>query len=130
MSSVLIVGGDQIDGIKKVLNNHGVQHISHWSGRKVGDSNKVIPSHVDMIVLITNWISHSITHKVKQNAIKRGIKVIYTPNGSAALQARLEKDIANSATPKATIQNFTVEDVQFNFAYERKHAQSQLAYIH
>lgn len=57
MSSVLIVGGDQIDGI---------QHINHWSGRKVGDSNKVIPLDTEIIVLITNWISHSITHKVKK----------------------------------------------------------------
>ena len=89
MSSALIVGGDQIDGIKQVLTNHGITHINHWSGRKVGDSNKVIPHDTEFIVLITNWISHSITHKVKKNAMKRGIKVIYTPNGSTALQNRL-----------------------------------------
>ena len=87
--SALIVGGDQIDGIKQVLANHGITEINHWSGRKVGDSNKVIPQDTKFIVLITNWISHSITHKVKKNAMKRGIKVIYTPNGSAALHNRL-----------------------------------------
>ena len=90
MSSALIVGGDQIDGIKQVLINHGIQHINHWSGRKVGDSNKVIPFDTEIIVLITNWISHSITHKVKKNAMKRGIKVIYTPNGANALRNRLQ----------------------------------------
>ena len=88
-SSALIVGGDQIDGIKQVLTDHGITHINHWSGRKVGDSNKVIPHDTKFIVLITNWISHSITHKVKKNAMKRGIKVIYTPNGSTALHNRL-----------------------------------------
>ena len=88
-SSALIVGGDQIDGIKQVLTDHGITHINHWSGRKVGDSNKVIPHDTKFIVLITNWISHSITHKVKKNAMKRGIKVIYTPNGSTALRNRL-----------------------------------------
>ncbi len=91
MSSVLIVGGDQIDGIKQVLLNYGIDHINHWPGRKVGDSNKVIPQDTKIIVLITNWISHSITHKVKRNALKRGIKVIYTPNGPTALQSRLQK---------------------------------------
>ena len=91
MSSVLIVGGDQIDGIKQVLNNHGVDQINHWSGRKSGDSNKVIPLDTKIIVLITNWISHSITHKIKRSAIKRGIKVIYTPNGATALHNRLVK---------------------------------------
>ena len=89
-NSALIVGGDQIDGIKQVLINHGIQHINHWSGRKVGDSNKVIPFDTEIIVLITNWISHSITHKVKKNAMKRGIKVIYTPNGATALRNRLQ----------------------------------------
>lgn len=87
--SALVVGGDQIDGIKQVLTQHGIDHINHWSGRKVGDGNRVIPHDTKFIVLITNWISHSITHKVKKNAMKRGIKVIYTPNGSAALRNRL-----------------------------------------
>jgi hypothetical protein len=87
--SALVVGGDQIDGIKQVLTQHGIDHITHWSGRKVGDGNRVIPQDTKFIVLITNWISHSITHKVKKNAMKRGIKVIYTPNGSAALRNRL-----------------------------------------
>lgn len=88
-TSALIVGGDQIDGIKQVLTNHGITHINHWSGRKVGDSNKVIPHDTQFIVLITNWISHSITHKVKKNAMKLGIQVIYTPNGATALHNRL-----------------------------------------
>lgn len=91
MSSVLIVGGDQIDGIRQVLSNHGIDHINHWSGRKVGDSHRIIPHDTKIIVLITNWISHSITHKVKRSAIKRGIKVIYTPNGSEMLRTRLAR---------------------------------------
>jgi hypothetical protein len=98
MSSVLIVGGDQIDSLKQVLISHGANHINHWSGRKSGDSNKVIPQDTNMIVLITNWISHSITHKVKRSANKRGIKVIYSPNGSQALHNRLEKSRAESTT--------------------------------
>ena len=94
-SSALIVGGDQIDGIKQVLANHGITEINHWSGRKVGDSNKVIPNDTKFIVLVTNWISHSITHKVKKNAMKRGIKVIYTPNGAVALRNRLHNIESN-----------------------------------
>lgn len=90
MSSVLVVGGDQISGIKQVLVNHGLDHINHWSGRKAGDSNKIIPQDTKIIVLITDWISHSITHKVKRNAMKRGIRIIYTPNGSMALHNRLQ----------------------------------------
>lgn len=82
MSSILIVGGDQVDGIKEVFGHYGIDQINHWSGRKAGDSNKVIPQNTKVIVLITKWINHSITYKLKRNAVRRGIKVIYTPNGS------------------------------------------------
>jgi hypothetical protein len=87
MSSVLIVGGDQIEGIKEVFGSYGIDQISHWSGRKAGDSNKVI-------VLITKWINHSITYKLKRDAVRRGIKVIYTPNGS---RERLSEIIEQNA---------------------------------
>ncbi|MDP3088783.1 MAG: DUF2325 domain-containing protein [Methylotenera sp.] len=91
MSSVLIVGGDQVAGIKQVLTHYGVDHIHHWSDRKPGDRNKTIPNDTKIIVLITNWISHSITHKIKRHAMSRGIQVIYTPNDSQALQNRLHR---------------------------------------
>lgn len=91
MSYVLIVGGDQIDGIRQVLNKHGVDDINHWPGRKAGDTQKVIPQDTKIIVFITNWLSHSITHKVKKIAIKRGIKLIYSTNGAMALHIRLQQ---------------------------------------
>jgi hypothetical protein len=91
MSTALIVGGDQIDGIKQVLAQHGITRIDHWSGRKVGDGKKTIPHNTELIVLVTNWISHTFTHKIKQTAAKRGVPIVYTPNGPAALQARLDK---------------------------------------
>jgi hypothetical protein len=90
MSSVLVVGGGQINAIKQVLLNHGAEHINHWSGLRSADSHKVIPQDTKMIVLITNWINHSITYKVKRNAVKRGIQVIYVTNGSQALHNRLK----------------------------------------
>lgn len=82
MSSVLIVGGDQVDGIKEVFSHYGIHQISHWSGRKAGDSNKIIPQNTRVIVLITKWINHSITYKLKRDAVRRGIKVIYTRSAS------------------------------------------------
>ena len=91
MSTALIVGGDQIDSIKQVLSNRGITRIDHWSGRKVGDGKKVIPQDTKLIVLITDWISHTFTHKIKQTAAKRGVTIIFTPNGPTALQSRLDR---------------------------------------
>jgi len=91
MSTALIVGGDQIASIKEELKNFGITEINHWSGRKVGDGKKVIPHDTKLIVLITDWISHQFTYKIKQDAAKRGLQIIYTPNGPAALRARLKQ---------------------------------------
>ena len=90
MSTALIVGGDQIAGIKEELKNYGITEINHWSGRKVGDGKKVIPHDTKLIVLITDWISHQFTHKIKQDAAKRGLQIIYTPNGPVSLRAKLK----------------------------------------
>lgn len=89
MSSILIVGGDKIQGIKNAPSHFKVDDINHWSGRKVGDGNKVIPQDTQLIVLITDWISHKFTKKIKENAAKRGLRIVYTTNGSAALLTRL-----------------------------------------
>ena len=91
MSTALIVGGDQIDGIKQELANFGIDHINHWSGRKVGDGKRIIPQDTELIVLITDWISHTFTHKIKQSAAKRGVRIVYTPNGPTALRSRLAR---------------------------------------
>lgn len=97
MTTALVVGGDQIEGIKLVLGSYGVNKINHWPGRKVGDGKKVIPNDTDMIVLVTDWISHNFTHKIKLTAAKRGVRIIYTSNGSGALKARLERMQSMSA---------------------------------
>ena len=91
MSTALIVGGDQIEGIKQVLTSHGITSIHHWSGRKVGDSKRAIPQDTQLIVLVTDWISHTFTHNIKRNAAKRGVRIVYTPNGPAALRTRLDR---------------------------------------
>ncbi|HYD33664.1 MAG TPA: hypothetical protein VEA39_03755, partial [Methylophilaceae bacterium] len=68
-----------------------MKRISHWTGRKAGDSNKVIPRDTRLIVLITDWVSHSFTEKVKRDASRRGIRIVYTLHGPTALKSRLEK---------------------------------------
>lgn len=90
MSQALIVGGDQIAGIKQVLQSKGIHKIRHWSGRKVGDGRKVIPHDIELIVLVTDWISHPFMHKIKQTAARRGVRIVYTPNGPAVLRTKLE----------------------------------------
>ncbi len=92
MSEVLVVGGDHIDGIKTVLNQHGVDQINHWAGRKSGDTHRAIPQNTRYIVLVTKFISHSFMYRIKQYAAKRGLTVLYTSTNSASqLKMQLAK---------------------------------------
>lgn len=101
MSTALVVGGDYIDGIKQVLTSYGIDEIDHWPGRKAGDSKKVIPQDTRLIVLITDWVSHAFTEKVKKSAAKRGVKIVYTPNGPGALRSRLARLQAHHGSQEA-----------------------------
>jgi hypothetical protein len=93
MSRVLVVGGDRIDGIKQVLSTLGITEINHWSGRKSGDGRKEIPRNIEMIVLVTDWINHSFTARIKNIAAKRGLSVVFTNNGASSLRRKLtDKD--------------------------------------
>lgn len=77
MSTVLIVGGDQIDGLKKIVSEYGHHDIEHWSGRKAGDHHKKIPQNTELVVLVTSWLNHSFTYAIKRAASKRHLKIVY-----------------------------------------------------
>ncbi len=105
MRSVFIVGGDQFEGIRDVFGSYGIDQVSQWSGRKAGDNNKVIPQNTKVIVLITKWINHSITYKLKRDAVRRGIKVIYTPNGSRDRLSEIIEQNALNQSLKFTLKH-------------------------
>ena len=78
--ATLIVGGDKIDSIKAELFAQGVTHIAHWTGRKHGDKNSVIPKNTQRIVMLTNYINHSLAGKIKKEAKRLNIPIEYTKN--------------------------------------------------
>lgn len=89
MSSVLIVGGDHVDGIKQAISHFGISETHHWTGRKPGDNHKVIPHNTQFIVMITGLINHSFTYNIKRAAAKRRLQVIYTSTNANILQTKL-----------------------------------------
>lgn len=80
MSTVLIVGGDHVDGIKKIVSELGSHEVAHWTGRKSGDHHKQIPMNTKLVVLVTSWVNHSFTYAIKRAATKRKLKVVYATN--------------------------------------------------
>jgi hypothetical protein len=107
MSSVLIVGGDHVDGIKKAISNIGISETHHWTGRKPGDNHKVIPQNTQFIVMITGLINHSFTYNIKRAAAKRSLQVVYTSTNAKILQSKLAQLAGEIGLESACRQTFS-----------------------
>ena len=78
--AALVVGGDKIDSIRDELFAQGVTDIAHWTGRKHGGKNGVIPKNTQRIVVLTNYINHGLAGKIKKEAKRLNIPIEYTKN--------------------------------------------------
>ena len=92
--SVLILGGDRIDPIRKILTELGVSDIIHWtarnqkSGRK---KDKVIPTKVKMVLMLTNFLNHNAMKHYRAEAKSKDLPIVYsTRNVDCVKEAFME----------------------------------------
>jgi hypothetical protein len=100
--SILILGGDNIDPIRKVLMSLGVTNIIHWTERRKKrnrQKDRALPSQIDMVVMLTNFLNHTSMKYYKAQAKAKGLPVVYGTRNvecvkSAFIQAvhNLDKD--------------------------------------
>jgi hypothetical protein len=76
MSSLLVVGADHLGTITDKLISSGFNEIIHLDGRKVNMVKRDIPEHIDMILVMTDYINHNLAKVIKQKA-KNQEKPIY-----------------------------------------------------
>ncbi|RFC32262.1 MAG: hypothetical protein DID92_2727745250 [Candidatus Nitrotoga sp. SPKER] len=78
--AALIVGGDKVTTIRNELFGRGIVDIEHWNGRKPGEQSRVIPKNTELIVVVTNFINHSLAEKIKKEAKRLNLPVMYSKN--------------------------------------------------
>lgn len=84
--SVLVIGGDNIIPIKSVLTSLGVEKIKHWDARnKHSITKKSLPSNIDCVVLLTNFLNHNAMYKFKNEAKKRSIPFVCAKRNESAI---------------------------------------------
>jgi len=77
--SVLVIGGDQISHISKMLQSLGAKKIKHWDARKKSSApKKKVPIDTDCIVMLTSFLNHNTMLKYKNEAKKKDIPFICT----------------------------------------------------
>lgn len=89
--TAVIVGGDRIKSIEKVVAGKGVSRVEHWAGRKPGDLRKIIPKDTALVVLICDYLSHSLARKVRQEAENMGLPILYCRNSVGHFCSKLHE---------------------------------------
>ncbi len=86
----VIVGGDYIKQIEKAFAVKGVTRVEHWTGRKNGDLKKTLPGDTRLVILLCDYVSHSLAKKVRDDADRQGLPVIYCRRSLGALCRKLD----------------------------------------
>ncbi len=89
--SILIVGGDFLGDIVDNLIEHGATEVTHWDGRARGTVNKVIPARTDLVVVMTDYVSHKLCNLIKSKCRKTGCAIVFSKRSWSHLNGVLER---------------------------------------
>ena len=89
----LIVGADHVDPIKHELAHNpqlgGFSSTEHWTGRKVGDERRKIPSNTRLIVVICDRINHKLLRNVREQAKRHDVPLLYARHSLTEIREKL-----------------------------------------
>jgi hypothetical protein len=88
--TALVVGGDYIETLKRELLAHGLKRVEHWDGRRSRFTKRVIPGGARLVVILYDYVSHSVSNALKQQATKNGIPLVFCRSSSHELRRKLE----------------------------------------
>ncbi|QEK13331.1 DUF2325 domain-containing protein [Crassaminicella thermophila] len=88
--TALIVGGDRLGNIPQVLNERGIDQYIHWAGRKKGMRNKVVPTNIDMIIVLYDFIEHNLANIIKKESKTMDVPCIFAKRAVSDLAMKLD----------------------------------------
>ncbi|ACX51784.1 Uncharacterized conserved protein UCP020408 [Ammonifex degensii KC4] len=88
---VVVVGGDRLGQIPARLADCGFKEVVHVTGRKVRDISRQIPMETCLIVVLTDYVNHALAEKVREEAKKRCIPVVFARRAWSAIHFQLRR---------------------------------------
>ncbi|AOT72832.1 DUF2325 domain-containing protein [Geosporobacter ferrireducens] len=88
--TALIVGGDKLGNIPDVLTERGIQEYIHWPGRKKGMRKKSIPTNIDMVIVLVDYIEHNLTEIIKEQSKTMNIPCVFSKRACSDLAMKLD----------------------------------------
>jgi len=101
--SVLVLGGDRIETLRKTITEMGIERVIHWTARgmKRGNVNKrPIPSDVKVVLLLTHFLNHNAMRYYRAQAKSKELEIIYADRNISQTKEGLTK-IVNQLTQTA-----------------------------
>ncbi len=95
--TALIVGGDYIKPIEKIITDRGVPKVRHWTGRKAGDLKRTVPKDTQFVVLLLDYLNHGLAKKVRGDADRLGLPVIYCRRSLGQFCEKLDAALENGS---------------------------------
>jgi hypothetical protein len=89
VQSLMIVGADHLGNIPKKLEGIGYNDIVHVNGRKSQMVKYKIPEHVDVILILTDYINHNLSSVIKQKAKDIGIPIRFAKRSWSSIHQEL-----------------------------------------
>ncbi len=87
---LVIVGGDSLGKIEHKIKELGFEQIVHLSGRKKSMCRKFqLPRAVEVVLVLTDYINHSLMQKVKDEARSRDIKLFFAKRSWSSIHQKL-----------------------------------------
>ncbi len=87
--TVLIVGGDYVSSFKQLIASKRNVQVEHWNGRKKGYGKRALPNETKLVVLVCDYVSHSLAHAVKEKANRNKIPLLYCHRSVNELKHKL-----------------------------------------
>lgn len=88
--TVLIVGADQLGNIPQELEKYGCEEVIHWDGRKKTAVKKEIPTKVDMVVILHDFVGHVLMNSIKEKAQKMKLPLVYSKRSVTHIKEKLD----------------------------------------
>lgn len=87
--TALIIGGDYVETLRRELRAHGLTHIEHWDGRRARSSKRTIPGDAELIVILYDYVSHSVSNALKLQANRNDVPLVFCRNSMHELRSKL-----------------------------------------
>jgi len=96
--SVLVLGGDKIEPIRQVLMDMGIENIIHWTARNQKNGrkkNKVIPTKVNMVLMLTNFLNHNAMKHYRSEAKSKDLPIVYATRNVDCVRSEFRKVLSD-----------------------------------